>query len=73
MLATRHLIRQSAYRGFGLVRSANGRTTNTAFRSLATTPRSAKTLNPDVNDDNILPVGFEILLCYDLVDEYAFP
>ena len=66
MLSTRNLIRQSAYRGFGLVRS-NGRTTP-VFRSLATTARSAKTQNPDVNDDNILPVGYK-LLCFDLKNE----
>lgn len=60
MFATRNFIRQSAHRGFGLVRS-NGRTTPTAitFRSLATTARSAKTQNPDIDDDNILPTSWE--------------
>ena len=64
MFATRNFIRQSAHRGFGLVRS-NGRTTPTvtAFRSLATTARSAKTQNPDIDDDNILPVRGRFL-CY---------
>lgn len=59
MLSANSLLRQS-YRGLGLVRAnANTRAspTNTAFRSLATTPRSAKTQNPDIDDDNILPVG----------------
>ena len=61
MIATKHLMRvsmrASAHRGVGLLRP-NTRPTPT-FRCLATTPRSAKTQNPDINDDNILPVGCE--------------
>ena len=64
MIAVQNIIRQSAYRGFGLARSNgfSGRTT-TAFRSLATTPRSAATRDPDVNEDNILPVGYDMRCC----------
>ena len=69
MISAQHLLRNTAYRGLvrssGASASVGNRTTNAthvAFRSLATTPRSAATKNPDVDDDNILPVRI-VLLC----------
>ena len=66
------------------MRANNTRASPNAFRSLATTPRSAKTQNTDIDDDNILPVGFAIhfkvmgrvsitmFLCEERQREYCF-
>jgi len=60
LTSTCNVIRQSAYRS--LVRR-NGyfgpAPTSIAFRSLATTPRSAATQDPDIDQDNILPTPWE--------------
>jgi len=62
MISAQNLLRRSAYHGFGLVRSSGRPTPTAAFRrSLATTPRSAATKNPDIDDDNILPTPWETI------------
>lgn len=49
------VLRKTAFQG--LIRPKNGiPTTTAAVRSLATTPRSAATPDPDKDEDNILPV-----------------
>jgi hypothetical protein len=55
MMSASIVRKSSSLASRGLLKS-NDLVRLTGVRSLATTPRSAKTADPNVDDDNILPV-----------------